>query len=118
MKHFLIKKTFFFNILKYFFHNPINLYIYKVFLTLKEIVVNSIACLAKYYDIIEANLVKARLESEGISCYLADDVSYATLGIAGGAVEGIRLMVDSHNYEHARKLLDEFSELSEEQNNI
>jgi hypothetical protein len=75
---------------------------------------NSIVCLAKYYDIIEANLVKARLESEGISCYLADDVSYTTLGIAGGAIEGIRLMIDSHNFEYARKLLEEFSDSFEE----
>lgn len=59
--------------------------------------------------------MKARLESEGISCYLADEVSYSTLGIAGGAVEGIRLMVDSHNYENARKLLQEYSEINDNQ---
>ena len=60
---------------------------------------------ARFYNIIEAGLAKARLEAEDIMSILFD--TEMNWGGADLGVVPVRLMVDDEDYEAARRVLSE-----------
>jgi len=68
---------------------------------------------------IEAHLLKTKLESEAIYCFLQDENLVATDPLYSYAVGGIKLKVKKEDFEKAFKILEEknkFSFLYEEKN--
>ena len=59
--------------------------------------------LAKYYNSLEAGVVRSRLEADGVTCVLFD-VEMNWGGLDG--VVPIRLMVDDSDLAEARRILD------------
>lgn len=60
--------------------------------------------LAKYYNVLEASLVKGRLDAEDIASILFD--TEMNWGGLDGVVP-VRLMVDEHDLERARRVLED-----------
>lgn len=64
--------------------------------------------LLKTYDnSIEAHMLKSKLESEGIRCYIFDEYTVTLNPIFSNAVGGIRVMIDAADQDAATKLFIE-----------
>src|SRR5262249_44487226 len=63
---------------------------------------DKLVTLARYYDIVEAQLVKNHLESEGIPVYISGDTTVGMLGFGGATVE---LLVADEQLRRAQYLL-------------
>jgi hypothetical protein len=70
--------------------------------------------IAKYRNLMAAELVKTRLESRGIKTMIADEFSY-TLGY-GSVIDGVRLQVAEEDAGRAKKILaaDEYIDLPDD----
>ncbi|NUM52958.1 MAG: DUF2007 domain-containing protein [Candidatus Hydrogenedentes bacterium] len=68
---------------------------------------NATVTIGTYMDLMLAELVRGRLESEGIQAILTDDL--AALSNDGGivATQGVRVRVPHDQAEKARRVLDE-----------
>lgn len=68
---------------------------------------DAMVTIGTYMDMMLAEVVRGRLESEGIQAFLTDDV--AALSTDGGIVgaQGVRIRVAQDQAEKARKILDE-----------
>lgn len=71
--------------------------------------------LAKFYDAAQAHIVRGRLETEGIPCFLFDEQSVSVIWHMQGALGGIKLMVPRGCYEEAVEILGEISDLPPEE---
>ena len=56
-------------------------------------------------ELMEANIMKSKLQSEGINCFLADEVTIGINPLYSPALGGIRVQVSSHDLELARQIL-------------
>lgn len=66
----------------------------------------------KTFDLaIEAHLLKSKLESEGINCYIFDEHINNILPLHSLATSGIKLQVPIEEYEKALVLLEEIEDL-------
>ncbi len=63
----------------------------------------SLVELAKLHDVALAQILRGRLQSEGIEAHLFDA---GFSGLLGGGFPGIRLMVAAEREDEARELLD------------
>ncbi|WP_443936493.1 putative signal transducing protein [Pedobacter sp. MW01-1-1] len=65
-----------------------------------------------YYNPIEANIIKTRIEAAGFACFLADE-NLATLNpLYNQAIGGVRLIIFERDQEKINELLAEDSSLS------
>ncbi len=62
----------------------------------------------------EVAVIKARLESEGIDCYLKDEMSVQVYNLASNAMGGVKLQVREKDREDALTILQEAGYLKEE----
>src|SRR5580704_353168 len=62
--------------------------------------------IASFPSVIEAQLAKSRLESEGIDCFVADENIVTMNWLYSNAVGGVKLQVDRADFEVARQLLE------------
>ena len=65
-------------------------------------------------DYIEANIICARLEQEGISCWLQNETLVTTAPFLANSVGGIKLMVAESQVDRAMELLSIFKQQPEE----
>lgn len=66
--------------------------------------------LRAYDNYISASITLARLDEEGIRCYLKDEYTVTIDPILNNAVGGIKLMVLQEDFDQAKNLLDGFDE--------
>ena len=64
--------------------------------------------LRSFDNYISASLTLARLDEEGITCYLKDEYTVTIDPILSNAVGGIKLMVHPDDFEEASKLITGF----------
>ncbi|MCC6615009.1 MAG: DUF2007 domain-containing protein [Anaerolineae bacterium] len=57
-------------------------------------------------NLIEAEIVAGRLKSEGIEAWVHQDPGARAYGITVGAWGEVRVLVDEHDYDAARRILD------------
>lgn len=65
----------------------------------------NIITIATYSNLIEAHLKKARLEAEGINCYLTDEHIISLIPIYSFAIGNIKLKVFEEDARKARKIV-------------
>lgn len=63
---------------------------------------------------IEANIIRSRLEQEGISCWLQDENSATTTPFLANSIGGIKLIVAESEVDRAKELLSIFKQQAEE----
>jgi hypothetical protein len=68
---------------------------------------DKIVTLTAYYDPMEAQIVRGRLEANGISCFIADDNMLAANPFYNQALGGIKIKVFEHDLEKCREILAE-----------
>jgi hypothetical protein len=61
--------------------------------------------LEKYSQAIEAHVVKSKLESEGIECFIADEHVVGVNWLYSNAIGGVKVQVHPEDLEEARKIL-------------
>lgn len=74
---------------------------------------DKIVTLNAYYDVMEAEIVRARLEANGIPCFIADDNVLNSNPIYNLAMGGVRINVFEHDLETCREILAEEPMLNE-----
>ena len=60
-----------------------------------------------YYNPIEANIIKARLEDSDIPCFLTDENMVTSYGLYNQAIGGVKLNVFEKDVERINALLAE-----------
>lgn len=70
----------------------------------------SLVSIAQYSA--EAQIIKGRLEAEGIHVYLRDNVTIDTDPLVSNAIGGVKLYVDSENAVNAKAVLNSIGEYS------
>jgi len=63
---------------------------------------------------IEANIIRSRLEQEGINCWLQDENSATITPFLADSIGGIKLMVPESQVDRAKELLSIFKQQAEE----
>ena len=63
---------------------------------------------------IEANIIRSRLENEGISCWLQNETLTTTAPFLTSSTGGIKLMVAESQVDRAQELLSIFKQQAEE----
>ncbi|UTW62172.1 DUF2007 domain-containing protein [bacterium SCSIO 12741] len=63
----------------------------------------------------ELAVIRARLESEGIECFAADELTVQVYNLMSNAMGGIRLQVDEKDAVRATELLKEWGQIPEEE---
>jgi len=69
-----------------------------------------------FSDTFDANIVKARLESEGIECYLEHESVVNIAWMSSDAIGGLKLKVNENDYERAMNIINsgiDFNEADE-----
>jgi len=72
---------------------------------------DKIVTLESYYDPMLAEIIRARLEANGISCYIADSMTIGVNPIYNNAVGGVKIKVFEHDVEKCREILARQEEL-------
>ncbi len=65
----------------------------------------SLVTAAAFSDTLEAHLAKARIEDEGIACYISDQHIVSADWFLSGAVGGVKVQVAPGDLDAARKIL-------------
>jgi DNA-directed RNA polymerase subunit RPC12/RpoP len=68
---------------------------------------DKIVTLSSYYDPMEAQIVRGRLEANGVACFVADDNMLAANPFYNQALGGVKLKVFKHDLEKCREILAE-----------
>lgn len=68
--------------------------------------------LAKFTYSSEAQIIKGRLEADGIQVFLSDNFTIDTDPLVSNAIGGVKLKVLSHQYEAAKDILDTIEKYS------
>lgn len=74
----------------------------------KSYVYKDLVLLDSFTNVVEANLAKGTIESEGIEAYLLGDDMVAANWLLMNAIGGLRLMVRSDDEKRAREILQEY----------
>lgn len=72
-----------------------------------EVDTNNLVVLRQFRDLPEALLAKGALESAGVQCFLADDITIRMDWLWSNALGGIKLCVRSEDADAATRLLDQ-----------
>lgn len=59
-------------------------------------------------------IIKGRLESEGIQCFVKDELTVQAYNLYSNAVGGVKLQVPEEDVEQAREILTELGYIKEE----
>lgn len=76
-------------------------------------VYRDVVLLDSFTNVVEANLAKGTLESEGIEAYLLGDDMVAANWLLMNAIGGLRLMVGSGDENRAKEILQEYRAVKE-----
>ena len=68
--------------------------------------------LAKFTYSSEAQIIKGRLEADGIQVFLSDDITIDTDPLVSNAIGGVKLKVLSGQFEEAKEILDSIEKYS------
>ncbi len=63
--------------------------------------------IATFSQPMEAHLTKARLESEGVECFLDDELTVTTNWLLSNAIGGVKLKVKESDVEKAAEILQQ-----------
>ncbi|HWZ35856.1 MAG TPA: DUF2007 domain-containing protein [Mucilaginibacter sp.] len=74
---------------------------------------DKIVTLDAYYDIMEAEIIRGRLEANDIPCFIADDNVMASVPVYNIAMGGVKIKVFEHDLEACRAILAEEPILAE-----
>ena len=74
------------------------------------------ATVATFYNVLDAQLLKAFLESRNITCFLADEHIISVQPFYSSAIGGVKVNVHPAQYEQAIRLYDEFQAGVSEEN--
>lgn len=79
-----------------------------------------IVTLKVFDNSIEAHLLKTRLESEGINCYLLDDNMVSLNPLYNISVGGIKVRINKNDFEEATAIVREIegTPITDEHNNV
>ena len=72
---------------------------------------DKIVTLDAFYDHMLAEIIRARLEANGISCFIADNNIIGANPLYNQAVGGIKIKVFEHDLEKCRDILSQSEEL-------
>ena len=72
-----------------------------------EVEANNLVVLRQFRDLPEALLAKGALESAGLECFLADDITIRMDWLWSNLLGGIKLCVKSEDADTARQMLDQ-----------
>jgi len=72
---------------------------------------DKIVTLEAFYDPMLAEIIRARLEANGISCFIADNNIIGANPLYNQAVGGIKIKVFEHDLEKCRDILSQSEEL-------
>ena len=75
---------------------------------------STLVTIRTYNHPLQANLVKARLETEGINVFLADETTIYVNWFYSIAMGGVRLQVMNQDVHHARQIISEAVEIDED----
>ena len=67
----------------------------------------NLVLLRRFRDLPEALLAKGRLESSGVSCFLADDNMVRLDWFISNLLGGVKLLVDPEDFAEASRILNE-----------
>lgn len=73
---------------------------------------DKIVTLDTFYDPILAEIIRARLEANGISCFIADNNTIGANPIFNQALGGVKIKVFEHDIEKCRAILEQSEELA------
>ena len=68
---------------------------------------DKIVTLESYYDTMLAQIIRGRLEANGISCFIADDNTLAANPFYNQAIGGVKIKVFERDVEKCRDILAE-----------
>lgn len=75
---------------------------------------DKIVTLQSYYDPMLAHIVRTRLESDGIPCFIADEYALGSVSLFSQATGGIKVKVFERDLEKCREILAREGDLHEE----
>ncbi|MGN6637370.1 MAG: putative signal transducing protein [Mucilaginibacter sp.] len=67
-----------------------------------------------YYDLMLAEIIKGKLEANGIPCFIADESMGTMIPIYNQAIGGVKIKVFEYDLEKARQIIDTDTSLSNE----
>ncbi|MES2274697.1 MAG: DUF2007 domain-containing protein [Bacteroidota bacterium] len=67
-----------------------------------------------FYDPMLAHIIRARLESNGIPCFISDENTIGANPFYNQAIGGIKLNIFEHDIEKANAILADDADLDEE----
>jgi DNA-directed RNA polymerase subunit RPC12/RpoP len=73
---------------------------------------NTFKTIARYQYSAEAQIIKGRLESEGIQVFLSDNLTIDTDPLVSNAIGGVKLKVLSHQAQEAENILKSINKYS------
>ncbi len=73
---------------------------------------DKIVTLDTFYDPMLAEIIRGRLEANGIACFIADDNTIGINPIYNQALGGVKLKVFEHDVEKCREILSQPEELA------
>ena len=73
----------------------------------KPITMKSFTTIKTFMFPSESYILKGRLESEGVNCYLKDELQVQTNPLNSNAIGGVKLQVQSDQLEDAKRILEE-----------
>ena len=71
---------------------------------------NTFTTIARFQYSTEAQIVKGRLEADGIKVFLTDNLTIDTDPLVSNAIGGVKLKVLSEQYDEAKEILDSIQE--------
>ena len=72
--------------------------------------------LARFQYSTEAQIIKGRLEADGIQVFLADNITIDTDPLVSNAIGGVKLKVLSNQFDEAKEILDSIQKYSVDDN--
>ncbi len=73
---------------------------------------NTFKILARFTYSSEAQIIKGRLEADGIKVFLSDNITIDTDPLVSNAIGGVKLKVLSNQFEEAKRILDSIEKYS------
>ena len=77
-----------------------------------------IVTLETYYDPILAEIIRGKLEANGITCYLADENMSIIMPIYNQAIGGVKIRIFEHDLEKAKSIIATDDNLDAEEETI
>lgn len=79
-----------------------------------ELEFRDLVTIRSFWNLLDAELAKGRLEASGIDCFLLDDNMVRMDWFNANALGGVKLQVDPENVEAANRVLEQAQDIEEE----